>query len=333
MRVSEIIRRFFGAQHNAETSRKFAEWFANPIDGAEKERVMRELWEQMPLREGDAEARERSWGIVRRRIADRQRTGRRRRLLRVAAAVAAMLLPSVAAVNVWTSQNRTRQAVMAALPELVEMSVPYGEIREVVLPDSTKVVLGGGTSIIYPERFYGSNREVYLSGRALFRVTRDTEHPFIVKTSTLRTEVLGTTFCVDSYADDTHSCVTLCEGRVRVCGNGLADEGYVLARGEQLRYDRRHGSYYLTDVPVDDISAWENGELVFRRQNLHCIIREIERRYGVNVYMASGTHEKARLTLRIPSDFSCSEAFELIQKLIPELRYRVDSDGRNIYLD
>lgn len=333
MRIRKIMETFFGSRQSAETGRRFAEWLAHPTDAERKEEILLERWNE-PSGSVDSETHERSWRALRRRMYPAG-ISPLRRFWRTAAAVAAMLLPSAVLLNLWLAERHAdrTETIVSSLPALVEFAVPNGEIREMILPDSTSIVLNGGSVVIYPEQFCGRNREVYLSGKAIFRVTHDSEHPFIVKTAHLRTEVLGTVFCLDSYADDTSATVTLCEGSVRVSDDRAADRGYVLTSGEQLRYDIRSGIFSRRNVPLDDIVAWETGCLVFRRQNLHQIICALERRYGIKVYMGSDRHERALLTLRIPSDFTAEEAFGLIAKLIPEMRYRVDNAKRNIYLD
>jgi len=50
------------------------------------------------------------------------------------------------------------------------------------LPDGTKVFLNAGTTLRYPDHFEGGSREVYLNGEAYLEVTKDAEHPFVVKT-------------------------------------------------------------------------------------------------------------------------------------------------------
>src|SRR5690606_17847152 len=78
-------------------------------------------------------------------------------------------------------------------------STAYGQILHVTLPDSSKVILNGNTSLSYDGHWVGDDsREVYLEGEAFFSVVH-THHnlKFIVNTSSqMRVEVLGTEFNV-----------------------------------------------------------------------------------------------------------------------------------------
>ncbi len=96
------------------------------------------------------------------------------------------------------------------------LKIPRGMNQQLTLTDGTKVWLNAESTLEYPETFEGKpNREVYLKGEAYFEVTKDTEHPFRVKTDALETLVLGTSFNVRAYSkEDTQ--VTLVEGSVKV---------------------------------------------------------------------------------------------------------------------
>ncbi len=63
-----------------------------------------------------------------------------------------------------------------------EMSVfvPAGQRMQVTLADGTHVQLNAGTTLEYPVVFSSKTRRVKLSGEALFEVTHDPSHPFIV---------------------------------------------------------------------------------------------------------------------------------------------------------
>lgn len=67
----------------------------------------------------------------------------------------------------------------------------------------------------YPTVFKGKERVVSLEGEAYFNVTKNTEHPFIVKSGNVQVRVLGTEFNMCSYTPD-NVRVTLIEGKVAV---------------------------------------------------------------------------------------------------------------------
>lgn len=58
------------------------------------------------------------------------------------------------------------------------------------------MILTGDSRLTYNAQFGKTNRELSLRGEAFFRVKRDTSKPFIVETSLIQVEVLGTSFQV-----------------------------------------------------------------------------------------------------------------------------------------
>ena len=79
------------------------------------------------------------------------------------------------------------------------LTVPRGESFKVVLCDGTEVWLNANSNFVYPTAFIGNERIVTLEGEAYFKVAKDAKRPFIVKTKTVQTRVLGTEFNIRSY--------------------------------------------------------------------------------------------------------------------------------------
>src|SRR5690554_2468341 len=100
-------------------------------------------------------------------------------------------------------------------PYYTEIQVPFGQMTEILLIDSTKVWLNSGTKLRYPKSFGKKERLVELEGEAFFKVTPD-EIPFKVKLKNNEVEVLGTSFAAIAYPDEDFIQVTLVEGSVQV---------------------------------------------------------------------------------------------------------------------
>ena len=72
--------------------------------------------------------------------------------------------------------------------------VPRGGEYNVELADGTLVYLNAESELQYPVTFIGESREVTLRGEAYFKVTKNNEKPFIVKSEGLSVQVWGTEF-------------------------------------------------------------------------------------------------------------------------------------------
>ncbi|RZL47967.1 MAG: anti-sigma factor, partial [Pedobacter sp.] len=98
-----------------------------------------------------------------------------------------------------------------------------GERKRITLPDGTTVLLNAKSSLSVGKDFNGKLREVILTGEAFFDVEHNKEKPFQVHTADFNINVLGTSFNVKAYPDETTSEATLINGLITmeaVDGNG-----------------------------------------------------------------------------------------------------------------
>ena len=82
------------------------------------------------------------------------------------------------------------------------------------LADGSVVYLNQQASFSYPQTFEPDKREVRLEGEAFFEVAKDAQRPFIINTTHADIRVLGTSFNINTDADQTEVSVTT--GKVSV---------------------------------------------------------------------------------------------------------------------
>lgn len=138
----------------------------------------------------------------------------------------------------------------------------------VTLADGSKVILAPQTKLTV------RGRTVYLSGEAVFTVTQNAGEPFVVKTGNIATQVLGTTFGIRKYIDDTEVRVVVAEGKVSV-GNS------VLSIGDVARVSVRGAMTRERNADIASIIGWTQGMLVFRDTPVREVLTELERWYGL----------------------------------------------------
>lgn len=110
--------------------------------------------------------------------------------------------------------------------------VARDEVKELMLPDGTKVWLNKHTTLKYPREFSEKERNVYMEGEGYFEVKRNVEKPFIVRSEAMQVRVLGTVFNLKSDKMNRSAVATLIKGEIEVKGNH--NEGMiVLAPGQK----------------------------------------------------------------------------------------------------
>ena len=160
------------------------------------------------------------------------------------------------------------------------LTVPRGESFKVVLCDGTEVWLNANSNFVYPTAFIGNERIVTLEGEAYFKVTKDPKRPFIVKTKTVQTRVLGTEFNIRSYTpEDTH--VVLMNWKVEV-SNTKGGSYTRLYPGEDAHL-QSDGNFVLAEVDLDSYVYWKDGYFYFDDVTLKDIMQNLGRWYNVNI--------------------------------------------------
>ena len=161
-----------------------------------------------------------------------------------------------------------------------ELLTPAGGQFQLTLPDGSNVWLNAASSISFPTAFGGQERRVRISGEAYFEVAHDAAKPFKVDIEGKATvTVLGTHFNINAYADDNAIRTTLLEGKVQVeTGSSQrqllpGDQGIV--RGAE--------PVQVRQVNTEGVMAWMNQQFYFDNADIHLLMKELSRWYGVQV--------------------------------------------------
>ena len=169
-----------------------------------------------------------------------------------------------------------------SLNEYVALS---GEVKEFVLSDGTKVWLNSKTVLIASEPFVDVNREVLLIGEGYFEVTHDEKKPFIIKTSSLKTTVLGTHLNVSGYPGDIKTEVSLYEGKVEISDKNLPDNKMVLKPGQKVLFSNDEKNFYTKSNELEKPAEWREGILRFYDEDLNSISKKLERKFMTKIFI------------------------------------------------
>lgn len=161
---------------------------------------------------------------------------------------------------------------------LLSYSALNGKSR-LLLPDSSVVWLNSGSTLEY-EADFSRRREVSLNGEALFDVTKDEEHPFIVSTSGMKVKVHGTRFDVSAYSREENIKVTLFRGSVSVATDR---EEALLHPGEVALLNKRSKALDIQPADMFFESFWASESVRFEDKSLRYVSRYLEKWYNVKI--------------------------------------------------
>lgn len=180
-----------------------------------------------------------------------------------------------------TSSSTVEKAV------LNQLIVPYGKRSKIVLADGSIVHLNAGSRLVFPKKFVGKQRKVFLEGEAFFEVASNRDRPFVVKTleKEFEIEVVGTKFNVSSYASDENIITVLTEGEVRIneTVNFLYSEKTKMKPGELLAWNKSDHEIVIEKVDVTSYIRWVEGLIQFESKSIYDIAKKIERFYNVQI--------------------------------------------------
>ena len=207
----------------------------------------------------------------------------------------------------------------------LEVATAYGEMKELCMPDGTKVVLNSSSSISYPESFEMKERRVKLEGEGFFQVHRDESMPFIVSTNCFEVKVLGTSFNVKSYSTDNIVSVEVESGKVQV---DMPEAMIRLQAHESITINTMTGDY-LKEGNIENEAQWRNGTLRFNRTPIHDVAKELERMYGCRIRFAEG--EEFNNCISGEHDNRSLKSVLATIELTTGLKYKIEGDDVLIY--
>ena len=194
----------------------------------------------------------------------------------------------------------------SSLQETVLLS-RTGETKVFYLPDSSRVMLSGDSRLTYNAKFGKTNRELSLRGEAFFQVKRDTSKPFIVETSLIQVEVLGTSFQV--IAQNLQAEVSVEKGRVKVTTQDKKQES-ILETGMSVKYGKKDGKLMIS-------TKEDKGEiqiLKFDNSPLSEVIETLNEYYDSHVTLPAD-YATLRITV-VFKEVSLEEAIEIINRTL-----------------
>lgn len=234
------------------------------------------------------------------------------------AAAVAILCVSVIS-TFWLTKHYVEQPSIS----MIEKYIRYGETGVINLPDGSVAHLNSGSYILYPDNFEGNTRVVHLIGEANFKVVKDSEKPFIVKTANVSVTALGTEFDVEAYPEEDEIVATLLNGKIRVTTT-LDTISYVLSPGEQIVYNKKKNQSQVVIAHVSDVTAWQRGEIIFRGCTAGEVFQQLERYYGITFRYNPNLFNEDKYNFKFRRNASMEDILEVLQIVIGNFDYRVD---------
>lgn len=177
------------------------------------------------------------------------------------------------------------------------------------LADGSRVHLSNNTTLIYPVKFLGHIRTVWLDGEAYFFVKHDSESQFRVITRQGIVTDIGTEFFVSTTNHTGLTEVTLVKGSVSV--SSLKGSEREIHPGEKATIG--NGPLLVTKTETESLQSWNTGNFVFTDCRLDKLMDVLGQWYGITVIFNDNEARRIRFSGIIEKTDDISPALTAIQ--------------------
>ncbi|OOG49470.1 FecR domain-containing protein [Rhodanobacter sp. C01] len=170
--------------------------------------------------------------------------------------------------------------------------------RSITLPDGSKVVLGGASTLT--TRFSRGERRVELGGgEAFFQVVHNTQRPFIVSAGNVSIRDVGTAFDVRRTGQRVTIAIT--QGRVQIADDGgapgsTATGSLEAVAGQLVSYDPATSAMSISSITPAQATAWRDDRLEFINEPLGVVVANVNRYSARPVHIADANLEALTFT-------------------------------------
>lgn len=213
--------------------------------------------------------------------------------------------------------------------------VPYGKRSSLTLSDGTRIWLNSGSKLVYPAKFPGSEREVYLEGQAYFSVSHSDDVPFYVHTREMKVKVLGTEFDVSAYEDDHFTSAVLASGSIELSipqQSLFGAKKTKITPGTRAVFQSDKSALRTEQVDVSEFISWKDGYLILEKAPLGDILKKLSRYYRVDITLKEEELEKVTFsgTLHLQDDIE--QVLDIVATTT-SLNYKQQSKERRYLLE
>ncbi|MGE0019553.1 MAG: FecR family protein [Draconibacterium sp.] len=196
--------------------------------------------------------------------------------------------------------------------------------RTIFLPDSSKVILAENASLKFPETFKENKREVQLTGKGYFEITKNAEKPFLIKTNHSHIEVLGTKFLVDASQPNTEK-VIVDEGKVALKAGLFMTKEILLTQNEIGIWNRENNKLSKQITHEQNSNTWLSGKLTFSNLPLSEVLKTVENHFNIRIALADENFSD----IKYSGQFNTSDAEEIVKTICLTLNLSYQKEGNN----
>ena len=231
-----------------------------------------------------------------------------------------------------------------------QVKTQSGSRTSLTLPDGSTVWLNANSKISYADDFGTTNRNIWLNGEGMFKVSKNKALPFTIHTRSMKVRATGTLFNVRAYENDANFETSLLEGQVVVTISGKGQSEYTLKPNQKLLVSNMRLS--SADAPASPTNqpkafrvalqkisfqpgdstvletAWAHNKLMFADETFESVASKMEHWFGVEFQFAHNTLAQEHLSGSFENE-TLEQALLALQYTTP-FHYRIT--GNQVFI-
>ena len=300
--IDKILQRYLNNESTPEEQELVERWFdtigeeKQELDPATRQAIQQRLWSSLKV------AKPKRYTVA--------------YFARMAAAVLLLAVSTFYIYRQFTPSIPPEQTIADAA-STTEVIASGDTEKRVELCDGSVVTLKPRSELRFPSVF-GNQREVSLSGEALFEVARNVNHPFLVHANEVTTRVLGTSFLIKAYALEQDITVTVKTGKVSVYTEQASHQTdhrqeIILTPNQQIVYHRNENQTVKMLVNNPQVITPQSGQKTsYTNVAVPEIFRALEERYGIPIQFDAGVLSGCTITYADLTEEGLYEQIEII---------------------
>lgn len=164
--------------------------------------------------------------------------------------------------------------------------------KKFALIDGSIITLNNNSKLIQYKKFNSENRFVELRGEAFFEIAKNKSIPFIIKTNSIFTKVVGTKFNINSNIN--YINVSVNEGHVRVYNN---KDTLDAKPNQQITYDINNRKLAESHIRSDLFNLWTKDEYELNNISIDELSRIFESVYNYQINFKNEKIRKKKISI------------------------------------
>ncbi len=211
-----------------------------------------------------------------------------------------------------------------------KLIVPKGERYHITMIDGTEIELNENSTLSFCNKFYSTDRKVELTGEAFFDVAHDESRPFIVQSSSVQIEVLGTEFNISNYEENKFMQTTLIDGSIKVI-NAIGEK-VVIKPGEQATIYHNQHNINVQQADVQESVAWMAGRLIFNDEKFENLRHRLNQWYDVKFVLVGDEIKEMRFTGTLKKENDLIYFLQML-KYTEGISYEINDERVKLFLN